>query len=348
MNNHKKRRVTVRDIADELGLSHPTVSRALNDHPRISEETKIKVREMAKKLNYRPNIMARGLTSHRTSLIGLVIRDIRSSFHADIIAGVQDVLDKHGYSILLCSSSMDVQNEKRHLQTVSDKQVEGIIVVPVLGDNSNSKLIERIHDDGTPVVLVSLGKQLNKIPCVKVDNILGGYMATKHFLEMGHKEVKYYTYEHPAMNNLIPGVDENIDRYAGYVKAMREAGLTEKIGLVIDPDFGMNPHFINDFMKKKNIPRALFSFSDEMAMCFMRTIIASGKRIPEDMSIIGFDDIPCVSMMYPGLTTIAQPKYELGSLAAEQLLSMISGKEVEMEVVLNPEIVCRNSVNKLT
>jgi LacI family transcriptional regulator len=349
MNNKRpyNKRVTVRDIADKLGLSHPTVSRALNDHPRISDETKKRVREMARKMNYRPNIMARGLCNQRTSLIGLVIRDIRSSFHAEIIAGVQDILDQHGYSIILCSSSLNTEYERKHLQIVVDKQVEGIIYAPVFGDQSNADLINSFHAEGLPIVLISFSKLKVKMPCIKVNNHLGGYLATKHLIDNGHQRICYLTYSIEDARFKEPDMDENADRFRGYCRAMEEAGLSQYISLVAENTFGKDRDVALRIKEHEIKPTAAFIFSDEMAVGVMKSASAHGIKIPRDLSIVGFDDLPYASMVYPSLTTIAQPKYEIGVYAAQRIIALIEGKEALEELVLEPELVIRHSTAPL-
>ncbi len=341
------KRVTVRDIANKLGLSHPTVSRALNDHPRISDETKKRVREMARKMNYRPNIMARGLCSQRTSLIGLVIRDIRSSFHAEIIAGVQDILDQHGYSIILCSSSLDTDHERKHLQIVVDKQVEGIIYAPVYGDQSNADLINSFHAEGIPIVLISFSKLKVKMPCIKVNNNMGGYLATRHLIDLGHQRICYVTYSIDEALHKEPGLDENADRFRGYQRAMEEAGLEKYISLVQENTFGKDREVALRIKSHEINPTAAFIFSDEISVGVMKSASAHCIKIPRDLSIVGFDDLSYASMVYPSLTTIAQPKYEIGVYAAQRIIALIEGKEALEELVLEPELVIRHSTAPL-
>jgi LacI family transcriptional regulator len=339
------RRITIRDLARRLHLSHATVSRELNDHPRISDITKKRVIAEAAELNYRPNIIARGLANKQTSLIGLVIRDIHSSFHAEIIAGVQEIVEKEGLSIILCNSDKDEQDEARHLQTMIDKQVEGIVLVPVSGKRANSDLITQITQDGIPLVLVATPKPGLHVPCVKVDNELGGYLATKHLISLGHQHIGYLTFSKLGFNTMAPGSDENVDRYRGYLRALKEAGLGNKAQVLIG---GLSQRDINKFMHsfipQPNRATALFAFSDEMAIEVIHSALDMEYDIPGDLSIIGFDDLPYAALVYPGLSTVAQPKLELGAISARKLLNLMHGRR-DGTTILEPILIVRESTD---
>ena len=341
------RRVTIRDIAHRLHLSHATVSRALNDNPRISDATKKRVNDIAVELKYRPNIIARGLANQQTSLIGLVIRDIRSSFHAEIIAGVQETVEEQGLSIILCNSDKDEKDEARHLQTMLDKQVDGIVLVPVSGKKANTELIAQIAHEEISVVLVATSKPGLRIPCVKVDNELGGYLAAKHLISLGHQHIGYLTYSTVGFNTAPIGSDENTDRYRGYLRALNEVRLAHKAQVLIG---GLTQREINKFMQtfmpQSNRPTALFAFSDEMAIEVIHSALDMGYQIPDELSVVGFDDLPYAALVYPGLSTVAQPKLELGAIAARKLLHLMQGRR-DGTTVLEPILIVRESTGAL-
>jgi LacI family transcriptional regulator len=346
-NNNRVRRVTIHDIARRLHLSHATVSRALNNHPRISDATKKRVNNIATELKYRPNIIARGLAIRQTSLIGLVVRDIRGSFHAEIIAGVQEIVEEKGFSIILCNSDKDDKDEARHLQTMVDKQVDGIVLVPVSGKKTNTQLIAQILQDGIPLVLVTTPKPGLRIPCVKVDNELGGYLATKHLLSLGHQHIVYLTYSTVGFNTATIGSDENTDRYCGYLRALHEVRLGSKAQVLIGGLTQREIHrFMQTFMPQSNRPTAVFAFSDEMAIEVIHSALDMGCQIPDDLSVIGFDDLPYAALVHPSLSTVAQPKLELGAISARKLLYIMEGCR-DGTTILEPILTVRESTGIL-
>ncbi len=337
------RRTTIKDIAAQLGVSHSTVSRALRGDKRISSTTVENVRRVAERIGYRPNILACGLVHNRTSLIGILTSNVRGSFFADVIDGAQSVLDKRRYSILLCCSHKNPAAERAHLETLIDKQVEGIILLPVTSCGTNSRVIRQAQDLHIPIVIVGTRKKEVNAPMIGTDNEQGGYLAARHLLDLGHRRIIYIT---PSKEDLHSerhrfGL-ENAQRYRGYLRAMKDFGLDSEISTIeIDPDVqDMTP--LRDILKKKNAPTAFFAYSDRLAISAMQASLSWGYRVPTDLSFVGFDDIDFASLVYPPLTSIAQPKLDMGRFAAKKILNQIEGLP-EDDLTCTPELRKRDS-----
>jgi DNA-binding LacI/PurR family transcriptional regulator len=203
-------------------------------------------------------------------------------------------------------------------------------------------ILVKIHEDGIPIVQVTLPKPTKDIPYVSVDNELGGYLATRHLLELGHRNIVYVTRSEAILKTGTAGMNENYDRYQGYCRALKEQGLLDNVQVMVDPTNGEDKEFILHIIKQKNPPTAVFAYCDDIAIGLIRGAHSNGFKIPDDISVVGFDDLPHAHMFQPPLTTVAQPKYELGTYAAQKLLQLISGKP-EKDTILMPLMKIRES-----
>ena len=310
---------------------------ALNDHPRISEDTKKRVKALAMKLNYRPNIIARAMVRKQTNLIGLIITDIMSSFFPQIIQGIEDIVSKHLYSVILCATENETSRERHYLQLLRQKRVDGIIAVPNLG-NKNADLWELLLKQEMPIVSILRRLPVNKSPYVIVDNYRGGYMATRHLIEMGHKKIA-----HLAGPEMLP---LSHARKQGYMDALHESGLGVHKALIKITNFNFNDGYKKTLHLVKSNPEitAIFASADIVAIGAIQAIRQMNLRVPEDIAVIGFDDLFFASFSEVPLSSIAQPKYEIGVRAAQKMLDLLDDKEVESEI-LEPSIVVRQSTD---
>ena len=336
-------RPTIVDIAREANVSATTVSRSLRGDPRISSETVEKVIRIAKKLNYRPNIMARALATRGSSLIGLVLRHIEGSFFSDIIAGIQEELESKGYSIILCNSDMNHNDERNHLSILLDKQVEGIIITPISTEGINRKAYNDIIKQKVPFVVIGNPKNDVDAPYIKVDNILGGYLVGKHLIELNHKCVVYIS---PNKTELFTHkksrYSENLERYEGIHQIFREHSLIKNLHVIEAPNEAVTKEIVEEILSLKPLPTAIFTYGDMMAIKSMRLLEKKGYQIPRDFSIVGYDDLDIAALVNPSLTTIAQPKKDLGRIAALKMLGLIEGRSTT-ETVIKPELIVRRS-----
>ncbi|MCD6385134.1 LacI family DNA-binding transcriptional regulator [Candidatus Sumerlaeota bacterium] len=340
------KRPTIRDIARLAGVSATTVSRVLNGDPRISESTAATVIKIAKQIHYRPNIMARALVKSGNRLVGLILRHIQGSFFSDIIAGVEEELEKRGYSVILRNSEMKPHTEKFHFKVLLDNQVEGIIITPITTEGINRKAYNEIVEANVPLIMLGNPKVGVKAPYVKVDNVLGGYLAGRHLVELGHRRIVYVS---PNRQELFVHSrtlhSENLERYEGCRQVLREYGLLDGFSVVDAPNEVISEETVDRILSIKPLPTAIFTYSDMMAIKIIQLLKERNYSIPKDFSVVGYDDLDIAALVDPTLTTIAQPKKELGKIAALKLLGLIEGKTT-MESIIKPKLIVRNSTSK--
>jgi len=327
---------TIKDIARRLDISYATVSRALNDCYGVHPKTKEKILKMAHEMNYHPNAIARGLVSRRTETIGLVIPDITNPFFPEVARGIEDRAEEKGYSVFLCNTNWEQDREARYLSLLRKKQVDGVILAPV---SDKSPLVNEQGESSIPLVFVSEARRGLGKSYVTIDNVQGGYIATKHLIQKGYKRISFFgAVEDELTSN---------ERYQGFAAAMKEAGLKEMKKFVRFGDYRLNTgaKLIKGMIDKGDYPDAVFAVNDFFALSVIQGIRESGLSIPGDIAVIGFDDIPFASFPEIQLTTIAQPKYQMGRIAADILLEQINNKSVaeKKEIVLETELIERKT-----
>lgn len=326
--------ITIKDIARELNLAPSTVSMALNDHPRISTETKKRVKALAKKLQYRPNIIARAMVRKRTHLIGLIMTDIMSSFFPEIIQGIEDVVSEQFHSVILCATENNAKRERHYLQLLRQKRVDGIIAVPTLAAE-NRQLWEQIQEE-IPMVSILRHHPENHVPYVIVNNYRGGYIATKHLIDLGHTVIAHLS---GPMN-----IELSKERRQGFIDALEEAKLPVYPNLIKTCRFNVDDgrEKTESLLNTKHLPTAIFACSDIVAIGAIQALRHHNIKVPDEMAIVGFDDLFFASFAEVPLTSVAQPKYDIGVRAAKKILKMIEGKPVTNEI-LEPTMVIRHS-----
>ena len=348
----RAKRVTLKDIAEELGMCFTSVSRILRGDQRFNAETVRLVQEKAREMNYRPNIMARALASKETSFVGLIVNSVAGSFNPMIINGVQDTLETDGYSILLGTSRFNVATERRHLRVMVDKFVDGVIITPATTDQDNQAEYNELIFQNIPLIIIGQPKPGVNAPFVCVDNIAGGRLVAKHLVYTGHRHMAYITTSMQELslqtyherNSAGFFMSENKSRYDGFVKGLKEFsnGTATCAELDAHGSEGVTEPIVQQLLALRPMPTAVFCYSDTYALQLIRLLQAKGIRIPEDISIVGFDDMPLASLTGPALTTIQQPKYELGTTAALKLLEMIGGTR-PVDCILQPQLIVRES-----
>jgi LacI family transcriptional regulator len=324
------KRVTLKDIARRTGLALSTISMALNDHPHITPETKKMVRETAEQLCYRPHPAARALARRQTALIGLVLQNVMSSFYPEVIQGVEDVAMVNTLSTILCNTNQRTDKEVEYLAGLLDRGVDGIILEPHY-DQQDRSILEEIQNREIPVVTILLAKNGFDFPSVIVDNELGGYVATRYLIDKGHRVIGHL--RGPDYS------DTSEPRLRGYLRAMKEADLEVQPDWVVPSDF--NPDSGRECMGRlvESVPKvsAVFVSGDVTALGAISELQHRGMIVPDDMSVVGFDGLFFGQLVEPKLTTVSQPRYEIGELAASMLLDMVAGRPVE-SVVLKPQL----------
>jgi LacI family transcriptional regulator len=331
---------TLKDIADRIGVARSTVDRAIHGREGIDPSLKAEILRVAEEMKYRPNILARGLKTNRSSLLGVVVPAIAMSFYADVIQGVQDVASEHGYSLILCTIPAEKYLEQ-HLSVLQDKRVDGVLISTV-APLEDLRLYHDLINNGTPIVSVSYRVNDLAIPTVTADNVNGGYLATMHLIDAGHTRVGYVGFNFDS--------SQGVDRYEGYIKALHEAGIShDKTHVHLTPKVSIQDiehnEYLRELMLSPQRPTAIFAGTDFIAIGLTRLLKKIGLSVPEDVSIVGFNDILASSLVTPALTTISHPKRELGAAACEMLMESMAGNRPE-DRVLDVELVIRESVGK--
>lgn len=334
------KRTTLKDIAKEAGVGISTVSMALNDCQNINVNTRKRIQDLAKKMNYQPNIIARAMVGQRTSLIGVVIPNIESSFYPEILEGFEEVLYEKLYSTILCVTNHSHEKESFYLDLLFKKNVDGIVMEP------SQEFIEDEMEkysgplSNVPFVCAFQGFQPDKYPNVTVDNVLGGKLAAQQLLDID------------TTNTLFIGGGKedwfSKRRLKGFVQRYSEAGrsVPEEDCFYADNytyEAGREvaQHILENYKKPFD---SIFCASDILAVGVMQKLVENGYSVPGQVSIIGFDDIPIASIVETPLTTIAQPKYEMGQVIGRKLLSLIDNPDNKVaNVVMEPKLVVRNS-----
>ena len=339
---------TIRDVAKLAGVSTATVSHVINESRYVSDELKKRVYEAMDELDYQLNLLASGLRGGETKTIGLIIPDISNQFFSEISRRIEDNGLKYGYSLIICNTDDDDKKEKRYIDILLSKQVDGLIFISA-GDETDS-LIKPISK-GIPIVVADRFIEKPNINTVTVDNFNGGYQATKYLLDLGHKRI-----------GLISGPEtvlSSYDRCEGYKKGLLDAHLPVDSSIIAHGDFRYQSGVkAMEKLLKADAPRptAVFSCNDMMALGAIRAANDHGLKIPEDISIVGFDDIPLAKSSSPPLTTVAQPTNEMAIHIIELLVDMIeySGGRRSLhkeeynykKIVLNTMLIERESCMK--
>jgi LacI family transcriptional regulator len=334
------KKTTIKDIARKANVSHTTVSRALNDKSRIKSETKEKIILIAKELNYRPDFIARSLVMRRTKTLGLVITTIANPFYTELSQGIESTAISLGYNIILCSTNYDLSAEKKYVDMLQSKGVDGIIFTSAhMGDPN----IIRLAEEGFPIILVNRRTYhptvRDKVDYVGVDNIRGGFLAVEHLIKLGHERI-----------GVIGGSSESsvgFERLEGGKKALAAYGLKVMGDYFLEGDFlrGSGYQGGKRFLAMGMPPTAIFATNDYMALGTYQAIVEEGIRVPEEVALIGFNDIEFTSMKGIELTTIGQKKYEMGALAVRRLVERVEGRKGEPpeEMILEPELIIRKT-----
>ncbi len=334
-------RVSIKDIAKAAGVSHSTVSRALSDSPLVSDETKARIQRLAQEMGYSPNTLARSLVTRQTYTVGVVVTTIADPFVAEVVHGIEATAYDHDYTVILCNSGAVPEREIAAVEMLRSKRVDGVIVTSSRVGALYLDLLERI---GVPIVLINNHNEESGryTFTVTVDNRHGGYLATEHLIQLGHRRIAYVTA--PADHS------SDLDRKAGYRQALTEHGIEPDPALII-PGNGRadgGERALKTLVELSELPTAVFCYNDMTAIGLIHAARQAGLSVPGDIAVVGFDDIPFARYFYPPLTTIAQPKVEMGQLAMKMALSLMNINEEEegeelSNIVVQGELIVRAS-----
>ncbi|QZY57226.1 LacI family transcriptional regulator [Crassaminicella profunda] len=328
--------ITIKDVAKKAGVSISTVSRVINGSKPVSSEIRQKVLKVIEETGYRPNPVARSLVMKKSQLIGVVVPDISNVFIGEILNGIEEIGKMYGYDILLCNTYGQLEQELRYLNLLRAKQVEGIVFMTW---KLEEKLVEYLETIDIPVSLVNRNTSNLNIPSVSIDNFQAAYEMTKFLIENGHKKIAL----------IRSSLDQNafgLDQYNGYKEALEEHGLEINEKLVKYGNWKLENSYeiVEEFIDEKILPTAIFAASDEMAIGAINCLLDNGYKVPEDVSVVGFNDIKLASIYRPNLTTIHQPIYDIGAVAMRMIVKKIDGEEVDSNVITLPhELMVRES-----
>lgn len=326
--------ITIKDVARELGVSYSSISRALNGKEGVSEETRRRIVEAAERMGYQPNELARGLVNKVSNTVGVIIPDIMNPYFGEIVNGIIEAAKQKGYNIFLCTSGWDGKNEKEYLDALRKKRVDGIIIKP-----ADYKTDMKYDTISTPLFVIDrqeTGGYYNKIA---VDNEMGGYIATRHLLERGYRHLAF-----------IIGQEDNYSssqRMAGAARALKEYGLELEKERIAEGWFtieGGRKAAKKLFESGLEID-AVFGINDLIALGVLQYCNETGRSVPEQVGVIGFDDISYAALPQIQLTTVHQPKHELGRLIFDTLYKEIKGADKSQltKLRLEPQLVVRKT-----
>jgi LacI family transcriptional regulator len=325
------------DVAKKAGVSIATVSRVINESDKVTDQTRNKVKGIMEELGYFPNRVARRLRQKggRRHLLGLILPDIQNPFNAEMARGIEDVAYANQFAVLLCNSDEDLVKESFYIDVMRAESVDGVILPPIQeSDAAVLKLIER----GMPVVVVDRALKSTNVDTVEIDNFLGAYEAVEHLLKLGHKRV--------AIISGPTNISTSLERRRGYRQAHVDANLA------VDPDLMLTGNYKQDsgrsltdqLLNLSSPPTALFVTNGLMAMGAIEIVHKRNLSIPNDLALIGFDDLPWAEALDPPLTVVRQPAYEVGKAAAEMLLNRLGNPDLPVaRLRLRPKLILRKS-----
>ena len=328
---------TIKDVARLAGVSTTTVSHVINETRYVSDELRASVLAAMEELNYRPNVLARGLRRGETKTIGLVVPDNSNLFFAEVARIVEDIGFENGYSVILCNSDDNLEKEAAYVNVLIAKQVDGVIFIAA---GSKYEHLHELAMAGIPVVVADRDIPQTLADVVLVDNERGGYDATRYLLSLGHRRIACIA----GPSDLTPSAD----RVHGYRRALGEFGIPIEEKWIVPGDFRYQggEAAIAELLRLDEPPSAVFACNDVMAIGALRAVRSAGLQVPGDVSIVGFDDIPLASAVSPALTTVAQPIVELATLAAQLLMSRTQSDQQDgpkQRIVLDTELIVRGS-----
>jgi LacI family transcriptional regulator len=326
---------TIREVAKKAGVSSTSVSHVLNNTRFVSEDVRERVNAAKRELNYRPNALARSLRRGETHTLGLILPDSANPFFAEVGHAIESAAFALGYSVILCNTENDENKERLYTEVLENKQLDGIIFV---GAGENREAISEIAQNGLPLVVVDRDMGSLELDTVTTENYQGGLLATQHLLSLGHQIIGCIT----GPSNITPSAE----RVTGYRAALQQAGIEVVESLLARGDFHAPSGYSAAMLLLQQTPRptAIFVCNDMMAIGALRAAAQLGLRAPEDIAIVGFDDIQLASYTTPSLTTVVQPKQEIGQLAVKLLFERMSDPSLPpRHTILSTQLIIRES-----
>lgn len=330
--------VTIYDVAREAGVSMATVSRVVNNNPNVKPQTRKKVFEAIEKLGYRPNAVARGLASKKTTTVGVVIPDISNQIFAEVARGIEDIATMYHYNIILSNADKKKEREIRVVNTLLEKQVDGLLF---MGGTITEDHINAFNTASVPIVLCATSGESKVIASVDIDHEQAAYDAVKYVIDQGHTNIA-------MISGPLEDLTNGYARFQGYKRALEEANLPlrEEYVRIGNYRYESGLEVSQYFLELAERPTAIFTATDEMAIGTIHKIQDYGLNVPNDISVISVDNIRMASMVRPQLTTVAQPMYDIGAVSMRLLTKLMKKEEVDdNQVILPHELIIRHSVS---
>jgi DNA-binding LacI/PurR family transcriptional regulator len=329
--------ISIKDVARAANVSHSTVSRALRNSPLVNPETRARIHRIAGEAGYTVSAVGRSLVTRHTNTIGVVVTTIADPFAGEVVSGIEEFALTHDYSVILTACGADPERELRAVHALQERRVDGILV---MASRIGALYLPLLSKMKVPIVLINSHHPGEFIHSVRIDNVAGARVATKHLTDLGHRRVAYIGDKF--------GFQADLERLTGYRETLEETGLGFEPDLVAygdgTPEGGLNA--MRTLLRLLEPPTAVFCYNDRHAIGAMRAVRQHGLRVPRDVSIAGFDDLFLSSYTDPPLTTIRQPKREMGLLAGEILLQLLGGNKPGSRMT-NGVLVVRESTARL-
>jgi DNA-binding LacI/PurR family transcriptional regulator len=326
--------VSIKDIARLAGVSHSTVSRALNRSPLIPLETAERIQRIASEQGYTASAVARSLVTRRTEAIGVVVTSIADPFNGEVVAGIEEVANREGYSVVLATSQANPEREMMVVRQFRERRVDGILVASSRLGAQYQPLSAEME---APIVLLNNQHPSELAHSVSIDNADGGYQAALHLIELGHRDIAYIGDE--------SGLQSDEERFSGFKAAMDESRLKVRKELVVrgDGKHGGGKRRATELLALSQRPSAIFCYNDMTALGVIEAVQARNWQVGREVSVVGFDDLFFTASLQPPLTTFRQPKRELGNRAMEVLIAILRDEQAERKIVMRGELVVRAS-----
>ena len=331
------RQPSIKDIARLARVSHPTVSRALQNSPLVNAETAAKIRKIAEDAGYRASAVARGLVTRRTRTIGLLATMLDDPFSSAVACGVAETAADHGYAVFLADAHAEPERERRVVEELAERRVDGIVVTSPRVGALYLPLLKALD---VPIVLVNDQYPGEFVHSVTIANQEGMRAATEHLIELGHRRIAYLGDRN--------GYQTDAARRAGYKAALIRAGIGFAPELAVLGDGGPEAAMeaVHALLRLNTPPTAVCCYNDMTALGAMRAIRARGLRVPQDVSVTGFDDLFFAEYLAPALTAVRQPMRQMGQMAMENLFKLMSGQDSAAQVKVDAELIVRGSTAK--
>ncbi|MFH7013568.1 LacI family DNA-binding transcriptional regulator [Flavobacterium sp. FlaQc-52] len=336
-------KITIYDIAKKLNITAATVSRALNNNPKIKESTRELVLKTAASMNYKQNKLALALKSGRSNNIGVIVPRIDSNFFASVIRGIEEELHPHGYQVIICQTHEDPKRESENLYTLIDAQVDGILMSVTDVANENTAAFQYVLNKNVPLVFFDRSKHIDGVSSVTINDFKGGYMTTKHLIDEGCKAIAHFS------GDLSLEIFKN--RFLGYKQALSDHGMPFNEAYVIRTKSALDSgkEAVNVLLQLENPPDAIFSSSDFAALGAIQVLKEKNISIPEEFCVAGFSNEPFTKFMELSITSVDQSPLEMGKMSARVFLEQVDKTDtikIEKKVVLAPELHIRKSSSR--